>query len=105
MAKNVKYVDFKDNKTDKTYTLKLTYKKGSFGMNIPEVKILLMEGHNEPTTFWDRLVEPYKYYLGENTWNPFFTDLSLEDYCKQVCANNSDCKARIEKVKKEWGQI
>ena len=104
MAKNIKYVNFKDNETGRTYTLRLTYKTKKV-LGVPEVKILIMEGHDKPTTFWGKLVESWKYYEGEDVWDPFYTDFSLEDYCKWICANKSDFYATIEKVKTEWGQI
>lgn len=105
MTKNVKYVNFKDNGTGKIYTLKLIYKTKGTGFGTPEVKILVMKNHDKPISFWDRLTENWKYYENEDIWDPFFTDLSLEDYCKLLCVNKSNVYTKIEKVKTEWGQI
>ena len=102
--KEVKYLGIKVG--EHTFMVKLTYVAGGGFFHEDIVKIRIMDVHNFPQTFWEKIFENFVYPAYDtHEYSPFGTEQSLEDYCKTQCTAVARKQDSLTKVKKEWDKI
>lgn len=100
MKKIIKYKNYRNDKY--IFTIKLTYlPKGGIDEN-PAVKVQVMQHHQPPRTFWERVTEWWKYNINDFMWDTLLNDMSLDDYYISCCNAETARRIAIEKTEKEF---
>lgn len=98
--KKVKWMQYEDGTI-----FKLTYVAGGGLSHEDIIKIRIMENHEEPKTFFEKLFRNLKYTIATYEYSPLNTSLSLEEYCdRRWTAYASKCEL-LNATQKEWDKI